>query len=104
MDRQDAAYVFRFESPGGAAAHVEGYDAADLNYFGSDGTVYRATVEGRQWGPITLHPTPEKRLADLIAGLRRFAASAGAALQADLPNDPQQLWAYIGADAERRRN
>ena len=36
-----------------AAREIEGYDAASLDYFGADGTVYMATVEGPEWGPVT---------------------------------------------------
>ena len=40
-----------------AAVQVESYDAMSLDYLGADGTVYKATVEGPQWGPVTLHRT-----------------------------------------------
>lgn len=52
-----------------AVANVEGYDAAVYDYLGTDGSVWRATVEGPAWGPVTLHPTSETR-PDLVAQLR----------------------------------
>lgn len=36
-----------------AAREIEGYDAQRLDYFGADGAVYKATVEGPEWGPST---------------------------------------------------
>ena len=52
-----------------AAAQVEGYDAGICDYLGVDGSVWRATVEGPAWGPVTLHRTSETR-PDLVAQLR----------------------------------
>jgi len=52
-----------------AAANVEGYDAAVCDYVGTDGSIWRAIVEGPAWGPVTLHPTSETR-PDLVAQLR----------------------------------
>ena len=97
MDPHDISYSFRFESPRAAAASVEGYDAHDLEYFGADGTVYRATVEGPKWGTVTLHPTPETRLDELLARLGQLAEWQGTALPFDLPRDPEQVWARIHA-------
>ena len=45
----------------GAAREIEGYDAMSLDYFGGNGTVYMATLEGPEWGPVT-HPTKDNRL------------------------------------------
>ena len=56
-----------------AAVQVESYNAMSLDYFGADGTVYKATVEGPQWGPVTLHRTQENRLNDVIRLLRTEA-------------------------------
>ncbi len=58
----------------GAARAIEGYDATSLEYFGADGTVYAATVEGPEWGPVTLLGTQENRLAYLSNLLRSEAA------------------------------
>jgi hypothetical protein len=55
-----------FASPEDAAADIEGYDAADQDYLGADGSVWRATVEGPKWGPVTLHRTSDRR-PDLVA-------------------------------------
>jgi hypothetical protein len=43
----------------GAAREIEGYDAMSLDYFGGDGTVYMATLEGPERGPVTLPPTKD---------------------------------------------
>jgi len=59
-----------------AALDVEGYDATDLDYLGADGTVYEATVEGPEWGPVRLHRTRENRLEHLVRLLRTAAARA----------------------------
>ena len=61
----------------GAAREIEGYDAETLDYIGADGTVYRATVEGPEWGPVTLHRTHDNRLDELIHVLRAEAESRG---------------------------
>jgi hypothetical protein len=58
-----------------AARGIEGYDATSLDYFGADGTVYEGTVEGPDWGPVTLHPTEEKRLDYLVRVLPRSCSS-----------------------------
>ena len=97
MDPHDISYSFRFESLAAAAASVEGYDAHDLEYFGADGIVYRATVQGPEWGPVTLHPTRENRLDELLARLGRLAEWQGTVLPSDLPRDPEQVWVRIHA-------
>ena len=58
-----------YPSPEDAAATIEGFDAADLDYLGIDGSVWRATVEGPEWGPVSLHRAEESR-PDLVARLR----------------------------------
>jgi hypothetical protein len=86
-----------------AADSVEGFDAFDLEYFGTDGTVYTATVEGPAWGPVTLHPA-ENRLDELVARLRAEASSRRLPLPEGLPDDPQQIWdAVIAGERERPR-
>lgn len=104
MDPDDVSYSFRFESAETAALGVEGYDAHDLDYFGGDGTVYRATVGPPRWGPVTLHPTTETRLDDLIGRLRRLAEWHEMVLPSDLPSDPGRIWDYIGAHKRPMRS
>jgi hypothetical protein len=77
-----------------AALDVEGYDATDLEYLGADGTVYEATVEGAEWGPVRLHRTQESRLEDLIRLLRTEAESRGVSLPPDSPDDPERYGAW----------
>jgi hypothetical protein len=87
-----------------AALDVEGYDATDLDYLGADGTVYEATVEGREWGPVPLHRTQENRLEDLVRLLRAEAEARGLALPPETPDDPEAIWgAVLAAQEERRR-
>ena len=95
--------VVLYPSAQEAADSVEGFDAFDLEYFGTDGTIYAATVEGQAWGPVTLHPS-ENRLDELVARLRAEAASRGLPLPVGLPDDPQQIWdAVIAGEGERHR-
>lgn len=85
------------------AIEVEGYDALSLNYLGADGTVYKAAVEGPEWGPVTLHPTDENRLAYLVQLLRAEAQARGLPLRPEVPNAPVAIWgALLAAQAERR--
>jgi hypothetical protein len=86
----------------GAAREIEGYDAHKLDYFGADGTVYRATVEGPEWGPVTLHRTDDNRLDDLVRLLRAEAGDRGLSLPPDLPDDPEAIWdALLAAQEEQ---
>jgi hypothetical protein len=85
-----------------AASEVEGYDAFDLEYLGADGTVYRAAVDGPDWGPVTLHRTDESRVADLILLLRSEAAFRGFALPPDMPDDPEAIWLAIRSAEETK--
>ncbi len=85
-----------------AAYEIEGYDAQALDYFGADGTVYEATVEGPEWGPVTLHRTHDNRLADLIRLLRAEADHRDLPLPPDTPDDPEAIWgALLAAEGER---
>jgi hypothetical protein len=79
----------------GAAREIEGYDAENLDYFGADGNVYRATVEGPKWGPVTLHRTDDNRLDELIRLLRSEADSRGLSLPPETPNDPETIWGAL---------
>jgi len=92
----------------GAALEIEGYDAHALDYFGADGTVYKATVEGPEWGPVTLHRTEENRLSDLIRLLREEATYRDLPLPPETPDDPEAIWgALLAAQQEqlaRRRS
>jgi hypothetical protein len=65
----DGHDITLYSSPEAAASDIEDYDAHDLDYLGVDGTVWKATVAGPAWGPVTLHPTDEQR-PDLVARLR----------------------------------
>lgn len=85
-----------------AALEVEGYDAMSLDYWGADGTVFKATVEGPEWGPVTLHPTQDNRLTHLVQLLRAEAESRGFPLPLEMPDAPEALWgALLAAQAER---
>ena len=87
----------------GAAREIEGYDAMSLDYLGADGTVYKATVEGPEWGPITLHRTQDNRLDDLIRLLRAEAEDRGLSLPPGTPDDPEAIWgALLAAQQEQR--
>ena len=92
----------------GAAGYVEGYDAQRPRYFGADGTVYQATVEGPEWGPVTLHHTRDNRLDELIRLLRHEADDRGLSLPPGTPDDPEAIWgALLAAQQEhlaRRRS
>jgi hypothetical protein len=79
----------------GAAREIEGYDALRLDYFGADGTVYRASVEGPEWGPVTLHRAEENRFADLVRLLRSEAENRGLSLPTNLPDDPETIWGAL---------
>lgn len=78
-----------------AAAEIEGYDAANLEYWGADGTVFDARVEGPEWGRVSLHVTPENRLDELLRLLRAEATARGISLPADLPDDPEAIWSAV---------
>ena len=86
----------------GAAREIEGYDAFRLDYFGADGTVYRASVEGPEWGPVTLHRTEENRFADLVRLLRSEAENRGLSLPTDLPDDPETIWGALLTEQEKQ--
>ena len=86
----------------GAAAVIEGHDALSLDYFGADGIVYMATVEGPEWGPVTLHRTQDNRLDDLVRLLRSEAESRGLSLPSETPDDPEAIWgAVLAAQQEQ---
>lgn len=78
-----------------AAAAIEGYDAANLAYWGADGTIFKARVEGPQWGPVTLHTTSENRVVELVELLRAEASDRAISLPAGLPDDPEAIWSAI---------
>lgn len=80
-----------------AAREIEGYDATSLDYFGADGTVYTATVEGPEWGPVRLHPTQENRLDDLLRRLQAEVQYRGLSLPSETPEEPQAIWAALQA-------
>lgn len=80
-----------------AAQSVEGYDAHSLHYFGADGTVYVATVEGPEWGRIMLHRTEDNRLLNLVRLLRAEALYRGVPLPPETPDDPEAIWAALQA-------
>jgi len=87
-----------------AALEVEGYDAMDFNYLGADGTVYEATVEGPEWGPVRLHPTQENRLGYLVQLLRTEVEQRGLPLPPETPDAPEAIWeALLAIQRERRR-
>jgi len=87
----------------GAAREIEGYDAVSLDYFGADGTVYMATVEGSEWGPVTLHRTQDNRLDDLVQLLRAEAEDRGLSLPPETPDDPETIWgALLAAQHEKQ--
>jgi hypothetical protein len=86
-----------------AAREIEGYGAASLSYLGADGTVYEATVEGPEWGPVRLHQTDENRLQDLVRLLRAEAARRALSLPPGLPDDPEVIWSAVLAAQEARR-
>ena len=86
----------------GAAREIEGYGATSLDYFGGDGTVYIATVEGPEWGPVTLHPTQDNRLDDLVRLLRTEAEDRGLSLPPETPDDPEAIWGALLASQEEQ--
>lgn len=86
-----------------AALDVEGYDATSLEYLGADGTVYEATVEGPEWGPVRLHRTQENRLEDLVRLLRTEAEARGLALPPGTPDDAEAIWGALRAAQQERR-
>ena len=87
-----------------AALDVEGYDAMEFNYLGADGTVFRATVEGPEWGPVRLDPTRENRLAHWVKLLRAEAQYRGLPLPPETPDAPEAIWAaLLAVQGERRR-
>jgi hypothetical protein len=65
----DGNDISLYASPEAVCADIEGFDAPDLDYVGIDGVVWRATVTGPKWGPVSLHRTDERR-PDLVARLR----------------------------------
>lgn len=87
----------------GAAREIEGYDAKNLDYIGTDGTVYAATIEGPEWGPVTLHPMQDNRLDELVRLLRTEAEDRGLSLPPETPDDPEAIWeAVLAAQQEQR--
>jgi hypothetical protein len=78
-----------------AALNIEGYDAHGFEYFGADGTVYDAIVDGPKWGPVRLHRTQETRLDELIQLLRSEAERRGIRLPPDTPDVPEAIWAAV---------
>jgi hypothetical protein len=88
----------------GAAREIEGYDAMSLDYYGADGTVYTPTFDGAEWGPVTLHPTQDNRLADLVRLLRAEAEDRGLSLPPGIPDDPEAIWgALLAAQQEQQK-
>jgi hypothetical protein len=81
-----------------AAVEIEGYDAHRLDYFGADGTVYMPTVEGPEWGPVTLHRTSDNRLSYLLRLLRAEAEDRSLPLPPETPDDPEAIWAALLAE------
>ncbi len=74
-----------------AALEVEGYDAMTFDYFGADGTVYHANVEGPESGPVRLHPSRETRLEHLVQLLRAEAQYRGLPLPPETPDSPEAI-------------
>jgi hypothetical protein len=86
-----------------AAAEIEGYDAKTFEYIGADGTVFEATVEGPDWGSVTLHRTDGNRLEELVTVLLDEAKTRSLPLPADTPRDPEATWrALLMAQREQR--
>jgi hypothetical protein len=85
-----------------AAASVEGYDTQINTYWGVDGAVYAATVEGPEWGPVHLHPTGENQLSELLALLRAVAHERSMSLTPGISDDPTKIWSEV-VRAERQR-
>jgi hypothetical protein len=99
----DGHDIDRYPDAEGAAREIEGYDAMSLDYFGGDGTVYMATVEGPEWGPVALHPTQDNRLDDLVRLLRTEAEDRGLSLPPETPDDPEAIWgALLAAQQEQQ--
>jgi hypothetical protein len=93
-----------YEDAEAAALEVESYDASGLAYFGTDGTLYKANIEGPEWGPVRLHRTQENRLEDLVRLLRTEADLRGVPLPPGTPDDPEAIWGALQtAQVERRR-
>lgn len=88
----------------GAAREIEGYDAKDLDYFGADGTVYEASVEGPKWGRVTLNRTQDNRLDDLIRLLRAEAKHRGLSLPPETPDKPEAIWGALQAAEQVQRD
>jgi hypothetical protein len=78
-----------------AAKEIEGYDAQINDYLGANGTVYIASVEGPEWGPVTLHPTQDNRLDHLVRLLRSEAEYRGLSLPSGTPDDPEVIWGAL---------
>lgn len=86
-----------------AASSVEGYDAKRPDFLGADGTVYEATVEGPEWGPVRLRETDENQLGDLVRLLRGEAAARAVPLP-KFKDDPEAIWsAVLAAERATRR-
>ena len=100
----DGHDIDRYPDAEGAAREIEGYDAMSLDYFGADGTVYVATVEGPEWGPVTLHRTHDNRLDDLVRLLRTEAENRGLSLPRETPDEPEAIWgALLAAQQEQQK-
>jgi len=87
----------------GAAREIEGYDAVGLEYFGADGDVYLATVEGSELGSVTLHRTQNNRLDELVCVLRSEAAHRGLSLAPETADDPAAIWNALLAAQQKQR-
>jgi hypothetical protein len=99
----DGHEIDLYPDAAGAAREIEGYDARQLDYFGADGTVYEATVEGPEWGSVTLHRTQDNRLDDLVRLLRSEAEDRGLSLPSDISDDPEAIWgALLAAQQEQQ--
>lgn len=91
----DGHDIERYPDSESAAQEIEGYDANDLTYLGADGTVYVATVEGPEWGSVTLRPTSDNRLDDLVRLLRAEAEHRGVSLPIRTTDEPEAIWDVV---------
>ena len=62
-----------------------------------------ATLKGPERGPVTLHPTKDNRLDDLVRLLRTEPEDRGLSLPPETPDDPKAIWGALLTGAQEQQ-
>lgn len=85
------------------SALSRGYDVDVYDVIAADGTVYRATLDGPEWGTVSLVPTTINQLDQLIHLLRAEAAARHVTIPQDATT-PDTIWRTVLAAEDRARS